>query len=112
MHQGIYTKLKSVAKSQGITTYSEIAPMAGLDMANPDDRNKMGELLGEISTFEHNQKPPRPLLSAVVIHRDNNIPGKGFFTLARDLGLQSATTDDLLFFIGELRRVHDYWRTA
>lgn len=107
MNELIYDKLISVARSQNVTTYSEIAPLAGLDMSNPDDRNRIANILGEISTHEHEKG--RPLLSAVVIHRDNNIPGHGFFTLARELGLHR-DTDDRMFFINELRRVHDRWK--
>ncbi len=36
MHQAIYEELQRVAKAQRVTAYSEIAPLAGLDMANPD----------------------------------------------------------------------------
>lgn len=109
MHQAIYERLVAVARAEDVTTYTDISPLAGLDMDNPDHRDKIGQLLGEISTFEHNHG--RPLLSAVVIHRGNNIPGQGFFTLARELGLHTGT-DDLVFFIRELRRVHDHWRTS
>ncbi|MEW5980543.1 MAG: hypothetical protein AB1898_32560 [Acidobacteriota bacterium] len=107
MHQQIYERLLGVARAGGYVTYTDIAPMAGLDMGNQADRNEIGRLLGEISTHEHNQG--RPLLSVVVIHRDNNMPGQGFFELARDLNVYHGR-DDLLFFIEELRRVHEYWR--
>ena len=108
MHTEIYDHLKSVAKKQDYTTYTDIAPMAGLDMGLDCDRAKIGEILGEISTAEHKQG--RPLLSVVVIHRDNNIPGPGFFKLAKQLG-QYKASNDLLFFVDQLRRVHDHWRT-
>ena len=107
MHKEIYERLQSIAKAGRVITYSEVAPLAGLDMSQIDDRNRIAEILGDISTFEF--KHGRPLLSVVVIHRDNNIPGQGFFTLARNLGVYN-DYDDLLFFIQELRRVHDYWR--
>ncbi len=106
MNEEIYERLKVVARAGQVATYSEIAPLAGLDMADPDDRNQIGNLLGEISTFEHQHG--HPLLSVVVIHRDNNIPGNGFFNLARDLNVYNGM-DDFLFFIQELRRVHDFW---
>jgi len=109
MHQAIYEQLKSVAQQGNVTTYSDIAPLANLDMGNQADRNKIGEILGEISTFEHEHK--RPLLSVIVIHRDNNMPGQGFFNLARELGIYKGS-DDFLFFVNELRRVHDYWKVA
>ena len=107
MHQQIYECLISVARQQDIVRYTDIAPLAGLDMDSEADRVRIGDLLGEISTSEHQQG--RPLLSAVVIHRDNNMPGQGFFTLARELGLYHGG-NDFMFFVRELRSVHDYWR--
>lgn len=107
MNAKIIEKLKAVARAQDVTTYSDIAPLAGLDMSSPDDRNRIAEILGEISRHEHAQG--HPMLSAVVIHRDNNIPGQGFFTLGRELGLYKGS-NDLMFFVNELRRVHDFWK--
>ncbi len=107
MNPQILEKIKAVARAQGATAYSDIAPLAGLDMSSPDDRNTLAEILCEISRQEHAQG--RPMLSAVVIHRENNIPGQGFFTLARELGLYSGN-NDLIFFGKELRRVHDFWK--
>jgi hypothetical protein len=51
----------------------------------------------------------RPLLSAVVIYRQDNIPGNGFFQMAQNVGAYTGG-DRYIFFIEELRRVHDYWR--
>ncbi len=107
MHEAIYQRLLNVARNQTVVTYGDIAPLANLDMAIQDDRIEIGRLLGDISIFEHQQQ--RPLLSAVVIHRVNNMPGHGFFNVARGLGLDTGK-DEFLFFVGELRRVHDYWR--
>ena len=36
-----------------MTTYSDIAPLAGLDMGSQDDRNSIAEILGEISRHEY-----------------------------------------------------------
>ena len=35
----------------------------------------------------HELKTDRPMLSAVVVHKETLVPGQGFFTLARGLGL-------------------------
>jgi len=107
MHQAIYETLQDVARAQGTTTYGAIAPLAQIDLGNPADRNHLADLLGEISRHEHEQG--RPMLSAVVIAGDNNMPGQGFFTLARELGLHSGG-DDLAFFCEELARVHATWK--
>lgn len=109
MHQALYEELVRVARNADLTTYADIAPMAGLDMGNPAHRNEMARLLGEISTYEHQQG--RPLLSAVVVHRAGRTPGQGFFKLARELGLPCGQGDiaELTFFSSELRRVHAEW---
>ncbi len=109
MHKGIYQKIKSIARNQDIVFYSEIAPLAGMDMSSPKDRLEIGHLLGEISRYEHMHG--RPMLSAVVVHKNNNKPGSGFFDLAQELGIYDGLDDDA-FFIKELKRVYDYWRNA
>ena len=109
VHKAVYDQLIAVAKSGGITTYSDIAPLADLDMGDADDRKRMGEILGEISIYENSEH--RPLLSVVVIQRQNGMPGAGFFNLARRLGVHHGN-DDATFFVEELRRVYEYWRQA
>ena len=104
--EAIYDKLREVAKSRGITYYSEIAPLASLSMGSPGDRERIARILGDISTAEH--QAGRSLLSAVVIRKEENSPGSGFFVLAKDLGLHDGG-DDFRFWVQELQRVHDYW---
>jgi hypothetical protein len=106
MHQAIYETLIQTPKDQKVVSYSEIAPLAKLDMDNPDDRNRIAEILDEISRHEHAQG--RPLLSAVVVHRGEGTPGKGFFSMARSVGVQKGK-DDVTFFAHELTRVHRQW---
>jgi hypothetical protein len=62
--------------------------------------------LRTISVQEH--KAGHPLLTAVVVSQDTNFPGRGFFRLARSLGVASSE-DDEVFFERELLRVHDHW---
>ena len=87
--------------------YGEIAPLANLDMDNPGHRDEIGKILGIISTYEFQQG--RPMLSAIVIHRDDNIPGGGFFELARELGRLGPGEDRLAFRCGEVVRIHEVW---
>ena len=103
----IYDELRRVAKDGSITRYSDIAPLAHLDMDSPEDRNCIADILDDISRSEHDAG--RPLLSAVVIRKDTNIPGQGFFNLAKSLRLPGAD-DDVLFWVKEVQRVHDHWR--
>ena len=106
MNRRIYRRLISVARKRRVLRYNEIAPLAGLDMKKTADRNEIGRILGIISTFEHQHH--RPLLSAVVIHSSDNIPGKGFFELAMNLNLYDGR-GDFMFFHNELCKVHNYW---
>ena len=106
MNETLYQRLAEIARHGGVTRYGEIAPLVGLNMANEEDRREMSKLLGEISRHEHEQGSP--LLSAVVIHLEDNMPGNGFFTLATELNL-FRDGDRFMYFINELRRVHDHW---
>lgn len=101
-------RLIEVARRGQTTTYSAVAPLANLNMELPNDRVQISQLLDEISRAE--QQTGRPLLTVVVIRNDINMPGEGFFTLARNLAAQPTGMDNFQFFIEELRRAHDYWR--
>ena len=104
--QDIHEELLRVAKTSGYVNYSDVAPLAGLNMELAHDRNQIARILDGISQSEHDAG--RPLLSAVVVRKDENMPGNGFFTLAKRLGLHTEG-DNLDFWLAELRRVHDYW---
>lgn len=106
MHEQICEKLKEVARAGTVTYYSDIAPMAGLDMNLPNDRYEIGAILDDIN--RHERELSRPMLSAVVVHKDTLMPGQGFFTLGRALSLFVGNDRDK-FYIQELRNVHDYW---
>ncbi len=108
MNKAIHKKLTEVARLQATISYSELAPLADLDMSRDSDRVEIGRILGEISMHEHEHE--RPMLSAVVTQKDGD-PGKGFYTLARELGVMARRMSKLAFWSLELRRVHDYWST-
>lgn len=111
MNQRIYERLIQVARDETTIPYRDVAPLADLDMSRADHRNQMAAILDEISRAEH--EAGRPLLSAVVVHAEGDetagIPGQGFFTMARSLGLYDGR-DRVTFFARELTRVHDEWR--
>lgn len=104
----IYQEIAKVAKSGGTTYYSDIAPLVGMDVRSLPDRNRISNILDEISRSEH--ADGKPLLSAVVISKVENCPGQGFFTLAQSLNLYDGNPDSKLeFWKQELRRVHEHW---
>ena len=102
----IYQAIKQVAKNEVTTYYSDIAPLVGLDMSYEPDRNIMSNILDKISKNEHENG--KPLLSAVVILRDKNIPGDGFFGMAQEVGVYNGGDKDQ-FWASELWRVYNYW---
>lgn len=103
---GLYARLQSIAREQLTATYSEVAPTAGVDTANPHFAAVLGTRLDEINRME--AENGRPLISAVVIGKETGMPGQGFFTCARDLRRYSGK-DDLAYWLTELRQVYDYW---
>ena len=107
--QVIYEELLRVAKGGETTYYSDIAPLARLNMNLQTDRNRIARILDSISKAEH--EAGRPLLSAVVILRGEGVPGFGFFSLATELGLRG-TNDEIQYWRQELQHVHDYWSKA
>ena len=107
MNQAVYDRLKAVASARDLITYEDVAPLANLDMADPDHRNQMSRILEAIARAEFAQG--NPLLTVVVVHKHDYRPGHGFFVLARELGLYGGS-DDVEYFSRELKRVHDHWK--
>ena len=105
----LYDECVKVARRGGTTAYSTIAPLAWLDMNREADRWSISDYLDQISRREYLKR--RPLLSAVVVLKNQNRPGTGFFTLARELGLHRGNDDDR-YWTRELERVHQHWRDA
>jgi hypothetical protein len=105
--QVIYAELQRVARAGRTTTYRDLAALVGLDLNRPADRDALAGTLRAISTAEHQQG--RPFLSADVVLGGRRLPGRGFFTLARDLG-RHTDDDDAAFHRQELAQVHATWR--
>jgi hypothetical protein len=103
----IYERLKDIARAGNTAFYQPIGQLVGLDMNIEADRDALSAMLDEINQHEHARDAP--LLSSVVILATKNLPGYGYFTCAKKLGVY-AGNDDLKFWLEELRRVHDYWK--
>ena len=108
MNQVIYEKLKSIARAKDVITYGALMKMIGLDTEDPSDRSKIAKILDEINRYEVENR--RPMLSSVVIRQDKNMPGQGFFKLARELKKHHGYKDSL-FWAYEIIKVHNYWQS-
>ena len=95
----------AVAARRRVIAYSDlVVEIRSLDLEPPGDR--LAHLLGEISTAEH--EAGRGMLTVVVVHKQGDqMPGPGFFQLARSLGHD--TKDREAFWIGELDKVYGAW---
>jgi hypothetical protein len=76
-------------------------------MPIPAKSPEMDRLLDEISKAE--ARADRGMLSAVVIRQAEQIPGEGFFKLARELGKPNVEPHDA-FWLRELKRVYEEHR--
>jgi hypothetical protein len=91
----IRDELQRVASVGGMVYYSELALIANLNVDSEYFGAFIGQKLDEINRLEHEQG--RPLLSAVVVTKEHNIPGVGFFTCARELGLHGGNDRDVFW---------------
>lgn len=105
----VYCKLIETAKQEAIICYGkDIATIMNLPTQGEHMAREVGQILGEISECEHNNK--RPLLSSVVVREDTKSPGEGFFKLARQLGKLEPNQDKATFWQNELQDVYNTWR--
>jgi integrase len=104
MNAVVYSMLGEAAMNERLLSYTDVGNAVGLDMNNPDDRDRLSEILDEVSLSEH--KNGSPLLSVVVIRADMGRPGKGFFKMAKSAGLYNGKTDldEAVFFAREFQR--------
>lgn len=105
-HRIVYEKLKEVARNRSVISYSEAGNLIGLDMATEIGRIRIAQILDDINNDEDQENSP--MLSAVVIRNDINMPGSGFFECAKGLGKYHGG-NDLVFWVHELVRVHNCW---
>ena len=97
--------LQSVARERGTITYSDLSRQL-LSITIPHDDPAMAVMLDEISTGEF--RAGRGMLSVIVVHKTGDqIPGPGFFKLAKSLGRR--VTDKEAFWVAELSAVHECW---
>ena len=86
MNIDIRYKLIELARRKTTWSYSQLNDQLqlGLNFRDPNDRERIGELLGEVSIFEYQRG--RPLLSALIRHEGNDWQqGDGFFKLCGQL---------------------------
>jgi len=96
--------LVRVAKKRDFITYKELQE----EMGGPG-RGYIGEVLEEVCQREHEQG--RPLLSALVVHRTDGLPGNGFWELrVLPPSLRNASMEEKIdHWKKEYRKAWEYW---
>lgn len=111
INQKIRDYLISVAVNKGRpVTYSELNEDCNLnlDWENPDHRNQISKILGDISKIEHENN--RPLLSSLVVMKSTIPlePAYGFYSFAKELGFKFK--DNQLFSASQMGKCIRYWK--
>ena len=93
------------ARTKKTTYYWELCKKIKSFQMMPDEE-LLHEILGEISTASY--KANKGLLSVFAVKKDSGMPGKGFFSMAKELGCQIVTRKQ--FFKDQIDLVHDQYR--
>ena len=109
-HQAVYERLVQAARASQFVHYGELAKMLGIDMDNPHFGAQVGKVLGRIS--EDEVAAGRPMISAIVVSKDDMLPGRGFFKLGQELQQVQPGEDEIAFAIRQIKRVREYWSTG
>ena len=115
LERKIRKELIKVAKDEQVIKYGELADKVNYlyNCHYGADEKAFHDMLGNISKYEYQSKPPRPLLSVIVVTKNQFtgtlLPGHGFFTLAKELGKQRPDVDDDTFAMQEMNKLFDYW---
>ena len=102
----IQGELQRIASRQDVTSYEWVSKLEGVDVTGPHDY-RLFTMLDEVNQAEC--ASGRPMLTAIVLNQETNIPGEGFFDCAKKLNRYEGG-DDLTFWIREIARVHTYWQ--
>lgn len=107
MHDAVYQALVRRARTGRLITYSELAAVGGFDLVEEKDREELARSLDEITDFELSQG--RPLIAAIVVSKETNRPGGGFFVFARARGRVGPAEDEDTYWAREVGQVHAAW---
>lgn len=105
----VYCKLIRLAMTSKTITYRELAQDIGLPTQGLRMAQRLGQILDHINKYEHAHG--RPLITALVVHAGNRIPGEGFFKSARELGksIDAEIKTDVKFWSKELESIKRSW---
>lgn len=94
----------AVARRGNLIYYSELVKKIKSCVLEPHG-SPLAHMLGEISSEEDDKG--RWLLTAIVVRKEDGMPGQGFVDLAKSRGRN--VKDRETFWTEEVRKVHDVW---
>ncbi len=115
MVQTLQKALEEVARKGDVVYYEQIRHLSSASrLTGKHFVAVISDELGEMARDEHEMG--RPLLPVVVVSQARGeggvqMPGQGFFTVARELGVFVGGSE-LDFFRSELARVYQYWQSV
>jgi hypothetical protein len=108
MNKIIYERLTTAAKEKKFVNYNELSAAISLGLTDAAGVNALNNLLEEIADYE--LANGRPLIAAIIVNENTNMPGAGLFSYAKRKGLMKPKDkDNLTFFLQEAKKVHDFW---
>ena len=108
MNDILYARLTQAAKEKKFVSYADLSAAISQPMTDGAGVNAMTEMLEEIA--DHELANGRPLLAAIIVNENTNMPGAGLFSYAKRKGLMKPKDKDTLtFFLTEAKKVHEFW---
>lgn len=104
----VYSELIVAARRRGTVTYQELAHIVGLPLTGNYMGKRIGDILGAVSQNEVDHG--RPMLSAIAVNTAGK-PSKGFFDLARLVGLINSEDPETerAFVEAQKREIYKIW---
>jgi hypothetical protein len=100
--------IEHIRKSKGNPIwYSKLLELSGTNLILPEDIPMLTELLTEIFLFEHNAG--RPLLTIIVVHKQDGDHGGRFYELASQYGYGKDLLADYEARLKQTKMVIDFW---
>lgn len=98
-------KLIKLAKAEQLIGYAELTSAIQSIRFDPHG-DIFRRFLGQLSTEE--DAAGRGMITAIVVHKTDGLPGIGFYRLAKSLGRN--ISDPELCWANEVKRVFSFWR--
>lgn len=99
--------VKTGNEQETVIRYKKLADRFERPYVDIDERNRFHKLLDDINRYEVSRG--RPLLSAIVVN-ETQMPGEGFYRLAKELRLQRPDEDNDAFAIRAREQLFEFWK--